>query len=326
MQELQSKPNISNASLTLQIDISGKVTDLPGQASIATDVYLPAHDLSRQQNGHTLIVLVHGGTYTRRYWDLIVPGYEKDAYSCALSLARQGNIIVAFDTLGVGESTCTLGGDQIDASLTADAIFAATNVIKEKLEAGTLTDGVTFPIAHMVVVGHSIGAYAVAVLQARYKAFQAVVIQGYCGSPFQVAGISEEMIKEVFALDAQGFQNPPRQSIHTFFHGNFFPPAEVIAADDAVATRLASKLYAETLQKQDVFSDCVRQFDVPVLITFGEDDLVINSSEEFQFYASSPSWSLFTQKGSGHCGNLASTRQRLWEVIAQFTQWSRAIS
>jgi pimeloyl-ACP methyl ester carboxylesterase len=233
--------------LTLQVDITGQVDDLPGPASTAVSVYWPPADILHRLPSQTLFTLVHGAGYTRRYWDLIVPGYERDAYSCARYLARQGYIVISLDTLGMGESHCTLNGFELTTAMMAQAAVVTTRILKHRLSKGTLIPDFRASVGFSVLVGHSMGAHLSALAQSRYKAFDALILQGLGGGKIQIAGLDERTLQLLSVPDANGYINAPRQYVHPFFHGSFGPPAEVIAEDDKydVPTPVSLRGYAE---------------------------------------------------------------------------------
>lgn len=76
---------------------------------------------------------MHGGTYTRRYRDLIVPGYARDAYGCALYLAHRGHTVVTLDMLGIGESTVEISGKELKTQMMAQAIAVVIEQMKQKV-------------------------------------------------------------------------------------------------------------------------------------------------------------------------------------------------
>ncbi len=325
MKDTPTQTTVTDEPLTLHIDIAGQVDGLPGPASVAAHVYLPPAEVLQRQASHTLLTLVHGGTYTRRYWDFLVPGYERDTYSCARYLARQGHIVVTLDTLGMGESHCTLNGFELTTTMMAQAVVLTTRAVENMVSEGTLARGIRGQVGFSVLVGHSMGGHLSALAQAKFKAFNALILEGIGGGATQTQGLDESTMQRIFAPDANGYVDPPRQALHPSFHGSFGPPAEVVAEDDRYAVPTPGSLVAEIVQRQDLFIEWAGQIDVPVLLTYGESDFTVNPFGELAFYTASPSRSLYILPGSAHCTNYVPARQQLWQVLAQFVQWAQAI-
>ena len=88
-------------------ELSLDVTDGVGEPARMVGTYFPPTSGS---TGPAALVCLPGGTYTRRYFDLEVPG--RPGYSFARDAAGRGFPVVSFDMLGTGESpsgaTCWL--------------------------------------------------------------------------------------------------------------------------------------------------------------------------------------------------------------------------
>lgn len=67
-------------------------------------------------------------------------------------------------------------------------------------------------------------------------------------------------------------------------------------------------------------TEYVSRVAVPVLIAFGDHDVVEYPRREPAFYTGSDFVSLLVLPNSGHCHNFASTRHRLWDEIGR---WAR---
>lgn len=94
------------------------------------------------------VVLVHGSTYDRRYWD--PPGLPADRYSMLRLLAGRGLLVVAVDRLGSG------GSDRPpDAEVTADVSVEALHGVVRQLRRDPRY---RTRASRLFVVGHSSGA------------------------------------------------------------------------------------------------------------------------------------------------------------------------
>ncbi len=83
-----------------RVDVSDAVP-LPGSHSIAVDVVVPDEGVAGAVRA--VLACLPGGFLSRRYFDLDPGGVE--GYSFAEAMARHGFATLAFDPLGVGESS-----------------------------------------------------------------------------------------------------------------------------------------------------------------------------------------------------------------------------
>ena len=116
----------------------------------------------------------------------------------------------------------------------------------------------------------------------------------------------------------EGYILMPRAYLHRLFH---WPdvPAEVIAADDAAQSTLPRWCGVE-VTTAGYLQSYVAQIEVPVLLAFGEVDVVDAARHEPANYGSCNDISLYVIGASGHCYNFASTRFRLWDRIASWVR------
>ena len=94
------------AAQPLKIDVSEVIGE---RASLAA-TYYPARTAAPAP---ALLVCLPGGTYSREYWDLNIPGHP--GYSFADFATENGYPVVTIDPLGTGESSqagCELSPDR----------------------------------------------------------------------------------------------------------------------------------------------------------------------------------------------------------------------
>ncbi|GHO61208.1 hypothetical protein KSC_001000 [Ktedonobacter sp. SOSP1-52] len=287
------------------IDLSGQIDDLSGEAKVVTTTFAPASSL---EHSGILVVLVHGGSYTRRYWDLIVPGYERDAYSCALYLARRGHVVVTLDMLGTGESNVAISGDQLTPQMMAQAIDLVIRRVKR--------EGTT------ILCGHSMGAYISHLAQSAYASADALMLLGNNIGQIRDIGINLDM---VLGMVDEGYISVPRPFLHPFFHGSFPPPTEVIAADDAYNVPVPLQLMQGMLTPGKQVQ-LARNITVPLFLVFGEEDSVKDPEGELSYFPNACSRTAFILPASAHCHNFSAHRTQLWKIMNRFARLAQSMN
>lgn len=101
-------------------------------------------------------VLVHGGTYNRRYWDLL-PGY-----SHVDATLTQGRAVYSFDQIGTGTSS-----RPPSTLVTVGTAGSALHQVIRRLRTPLSQGGGGF--ARVNLVGHSLGAYTAIHVAGRYR-------------------------------------------------------------------------------------------------------------------------------------------------------------
>lgn len=151
---------IPSAVLTHQV-VPIPVANLgqPAQLAISGRLCLPPGPAPK-----TVLLALHGITYTSQYWDV---GYQPDTYSFARQAMHAGYGVYAIDRMGYGLSSHPLG-----ALVTLDAQSAATHTIIGQLRAGKIGD---HAFAHVVLVGHSLGTAIAWMESAQYNDADAVI-------------------------------------------------------------------------------------------------------------------------------------------------------
>ncbi|RAU99663.1 alpha/beta hydrolase [Mycobacterium colombiense] len=288
-------------SLTFDV---GEVTGQP--ASLAA-TYYPARDAAV-----ALLVCLPGGTYSRDYWDLHIPGHH--GYSFARFATENGYAVVTIDPLGTGESsqpTGDFGFSDIAAAL-ARAVSALPDTI-----------GIHAP---PVAVAHSLGGYLAITQQALFPGYAGLAVLGCtnqhvaplnldaafiarCATP---QGRAEAATEILSALGRPYFEGP-REYLQSWFH---LPdvPADVVAADASAAKSVVPRVFG-TAMVPGVVAEHAARIDVPVLVGYGVVDVSPDPRAEAGLYRSSPDITTLVVAGSAHCHNMASSRHRLWRRL-----------
>src|SRR3954447_3858918 len=125
----------------------------------------------------TLVVAAPGGTYTRAYWNLEVPG--RVGWSFAEHLVDDGFVVFAFDQPSTGDSSISSVPGELRFEDVAEVNASVAAQIEARARAGELMAGISVPGAlRMIGVGHSLGGQLTAVPQSNHRSFDAVAILG----------------------------------------------------------------------------------------------------------------------------------------------------
>ena len=160
-------------AIDLRIDVSSAVS-LPGTSMMAASVYLPNPD--KLASPPVIIFASPGGGYWRGYFDLRFD--NRSGYSQAEYHVAQGLIFVAYDHLGVGDST-TEHNQILTVEMIAAADHAMVTEILARLARGSIQPD--FPAVDepfVIGIGQSMGAGVTIVMQGRHRTFDAVGILG----------------------------------------------------------------------------------------------------------------------------------------------------
>ncbi|MEO8698200.1 MAG: alpha/beta hydrolase [Acidimicrobiales bacterium] len=276
---------------------------------LAATWFAPAHASAARP----VLVCIPGGSYTRRYFDLEVPGHER--YSFARHATAAGFPVVSFDVLGTGESSRPDGS--FDMSDQAAALALALERLTEDIGRG----------GSFVAVGHSMGGYVAMLQQAAAQSYAALAILGTTNQYVAPLALPEEVITAAAtpegraALSAQiaaGITDPyisdARPALLSWFHLDDVPRA-VIDADNATTETVVPRGCAATSSVPGITADAASTVAVPVLLAYGDVDVSPAPHLEPSFFTNSRDVSLYLLAGSAHCHNMANTRTRLWDRV-----------
>ncbi len=280
-----------------------------------------------------ILFCVPGMSYGKEYWDLPSPGY-----SFARAAAAAGHVVVAVDNVGTGESDRPEDADAVTLAAMAGANAALAEAVTARLSGGDLLDGLpVLPAPRLVGIGHSLGGCLVLLQQAAFGNFDAIAVLGFSNQPLE--GIYEEHEREAELTDAERLawateHLPPKlwgrpwEELEPYFElprENFADlfyapgvPAEVIAADTALATSIPRVAAIETTIPR-VSAAAAAAVDVPVLLAYGATDLSPDPAAEPATYPAAPAVELIGLRNSAHCHNLSADRELLW---ARLFEWA----
>lgn len=325
-------------SFDVRADVSAAISAAVPQEIVGT-MYLP--DDFRPAERQVILFIAPGGGYTRHYFDMRFPGHE--GYSEAEYHTARGIVVVAYDHLGVGESSLELM-DTLTIEQAADANSAFVSEIAARFAAGTVAADVP-AIADPFVVGagQSLGGGVTIVMQSRNRSFHAIMVLGKSAlhtilpqptfALFQVQR-SIFTFTRTTPLDALSVRMTSDQ-IPDFVYPFHWPeqPQDITDADMAggypirrTAPRFGSMTvprYAVAMMSPAFITPDAARVEVPVLIACGERDVSPDIRREPTAFINSDDISLFVVPRMAHMHNFAPTRQRLWQRTAGW-MWMQA--
>jgi hypothetical protein len=312
----------------LVLDVSA---DLPFDepSFLAASVHLPDPD---REPPRAVLICWPGGSYARAYWDMHVPGHR--GYSFAEHMTARGFVVVAADHLGVGASSRPADGDRVNFETMGAAAASFVAQLREMAAGGSAElGGRPLPALPIIGVGHSLGACLTVVTQARHRCYDAVALLGFTHGQKEIAvsavgaaerePVDDDEQRRATAIEqAKAFfgdtwddiyGSAPREPNHAWLHDPDVP-ADVIAADDAIAAPWPRQSYVEALLAGHS-ARFAAELDCSVFLGFGEHDVPPVPHADVAFYPRSPDVTLFVLPASAHCHNFASTRTQLWDRI-----------
>ena len=279
------------------------------------------NDLHKLSDKPVTMVLLNGGSYDKRYYHIEITGHP--GYSTAQHLAELGNIVLVPDHLGMGESTRVPDQKKATRHIVALANHAAITQFYTRLQSGDLHRNLP-AIPHFIKIGagHSMGGMQTIVQQAAHASYDAVMMLGYTaqGVHFTMAG------KKLRAADflpqtSPDYTTNDRAKLREGFYWHDVP-AEVIAADDAIAVETPANIGLDSI-RTGIIVDAAANIDVPVYICLGERDVSPDPHAEPSYFKRSWDITLHILPRSAHCQNFASTRHEMWN---RMHAWAHSIS
>lgn len=316
-------PDKTAIKRSVRVDVSDAV-GLPN-TYIAATVIAPRQVPKRP----ILAAAFPGGGYSRGYWDIQWPG----GYSEAEYHVARGWLFVAFDHLGVGESSLPDPG-LLTFECMANANAAATRAIVSGFRSGTLLEQLgPLETPFVVGIGQSMGGCVSIVAQAMHQPFDALAVLGYSAShtvlPSPAGGVQVSAIErgrtdtaaivseaeeggdvEVFAWSFH-FDDVDPGIRHEDLRGGFpFRTEGVPAWGSATLPPAAASMLAPGVVAAEAAA-----LDVPVFIGVGERDVCPDPWAEPASYRAARQVSLCVVPRMAHMHNFASSRRELWTRI-----------
>jgi pimeloyl-ACP methyl ester carboxylesterase len=287
----------------MRFDVSDAIGE---QASLAA-TYYPA--TGGADAGRAVLVCLPGGTYSRDYWDLNIPG--RNGYSFADFATERGYGVVTIDPLGTGESSQP--ERDFDFTDIAGALASAVSALP------TVTgDGVP-----AVALAHSLGGYLAIVQQALFSSYAGLAILGCTNQYVAPLNLDAEFIaraatpqgraelaEQIRCALPEPYFEGPREHLQSWFHLADVP-ADVVAADCVTAKSVVPRVFG-TAMIPGVVAEHAARIDVPVLVGYGVVDVSPDPRAEAGLYRASPDITTVVFADSAHCHNMASSRHRAW--------------
>ena len=311
---------------TVTVDVTGSVP-LDGSHHVSAWVFVPKRPAGRVP----LLFCLPGGTYTKAYWHLEVPG--RPGYSFGEDLAGRGMLVVAVDHLGTGESSRHPRAVELTPEVVAAANAAVLAQLVRRAENGSLLGDLgALTIGPTVGVGHSMGGMLAIYQQSLHRSFDAIAPLGY-GTIGPIINYSPEIGGDGISLpsresimgpaadgafDAMPLADRTAAELRHHFYWDDVPP-EVIAADDLSNTDIPGVCGLLSVVPF-IASDHAGRVTCPVFIGLGERDSTPDHHNEPRAYYSSDDITLYLLPKSGHCHNMANTRHQMWDRLARWVE------
>ncbi|MDF8335268.1 alpha/beta hydrolase [Novosphingobium cyanobacteriorum] len=264
------------------------------------------------------------------------PGHE--GYSEAEYHTARGIVVVAYDHLGVGDSSLELK-DTLTIEQAADANSAFVDEMVARFLAGTAVPHLPAIVGAFVVgAGQSLGGGVTIVMQSRNRTFQAIMALGKSA----LHTVLPQPTFELFAVQRSIFnftRTTPLDELSVQLTSELIPdfvypfhwpeqPQDITDADMAGgypirhnAPRFGSMTvprYAVAMMSPAFITPDAGRVEVPVLIACGERDVSPDIRREPTAFINSNDISVFVVPRMAHMHNFAPTRQRLWQRTADW--------
>ena len=285
------------------------VSDVIGEQASLAATYYPAHGGA---GPGAVLVCLPGGTYSREYWDLNIPG--RSGYSFADFATENGYGVVTIDPLGTGESSKPVRA------------FDFTDIAATLARAVSALPAVTGDRAPAVALAHSLGGYLAIVEQSLFSSYAGLATLGCTNQHVAPLNLDPEfiaraataqgraeLVQQILSALPEPYFEGPREHLQSWFHLADVP-ADVVAADCVTAKSVVPRVFG-TAMIPGVVAEHAAQIDVPVLIGYGVVDVSPDPRAEAGLYRRSPDITTVVVADSAHCHNMASSRQRLWRRL-----------
>jgi pimeloyl-ACP methyl ester carboxylesterase len=221
----------------------------------------------------TLLVLVHGITYDRNYWDFPDPTGHTDRYSFAAAALKAKFSTLSVDRIGAGASSHPLS-----ALVTIDSNAYTIHQLIRAVRSGAIRRATGGTFDRVVLIGHSYGSWTTWCEATRYDDVDAVVLTGathglttvdapYIVVPGLYPAAVDPRFGPLSGLDPGYLTTQPNTRYHAFYEPAQVDPA-VVAYDEmtkGTVTNAEIENYPLILREP-------LDIRVPVFLTIGELD------------------------------------------------------
>ena len=258
----------------------------------------------------TLQVLVHGGTYNHKYWD--VPTINGHDYSYVRFMAEEDYALLAIDQLGTGLSSKP-DGDFVTLAETASGLHQVLVQLRRR------NNPLDYAFDRIVLVGHSFGSMNSILVQSTYHDADALVVTALGHVPHMLP-IPPELI--AFLAQFPYFGLPPAARSQLFYYAPD-ADADVIAYDNAnLSDQLTrGQLFTTFAAIFDPQADRVGMVTGPVLVQLGENDALWPSqfaAGEAAYWTSASSITVQSLAHVGHSFNTHLDNKKGWRKIERW--------
>ncbi len=324
---------------TWRIDVSDAVP-LPGRFEIAVDVVLP--NSGAEAAAPVCLVCLPGGFLSRRYYDLGHDlghdleqnlGQASDpSYSFAEAMARAGFVTLAFDHVGIGESSKPEpieAGYSLGVEAIARANQRALELALERLAQGDPAQGIPATrCAATIGVGHSMGSVLTVEQQAQARPHRALVLfsfstkglprflnedqLAYANDPVRTRRELGEIVRRSFGTPYPPRPNQDETNRRAAFGVGTAPPLTAALLERASTDLLAAGGLLSMIPGG--YAPAADAIDVPVYILVGDHDLhgVEELADELP---KAPEKTTRLLEDCWHCHFVANTRAAIWREI-----------
>ncbi len=330
-------PRVRRADLRLDVS---EVVPIEGRFEIAASVIAPAD--FEAGPGARILCCLPGGYLSRSYFDLLVPA-ERGAktsgvdrrFSFAEAMAAQGFVTLAFDHLGVGDSSKPEPierGYELGLEAIARANQRALELALERLSGGDSVPGLpALPDAITIGVGHSMGSMMTVEQQALARPHHALVLFSFSthGTPAFLDGAMREyandparLRREIGQLARRSMGSPyPERADNSEENrraafGVGTAPKSAEEALHAASTNLLA-IGGLGSMVPGGFAPSAEQIDVPVFMWVGDHDLHDDRHTRREL-PRSPVVTTRILEDCWHCHFVANTRDLLWRETSQW--------
>jgi pimeloyl-ACP methyl ester carboxylesterase len=276
-----------------------------------------------------VILAVPGGTYHRRYWDLQPP--VRTGFSQAEWVAARGDVFVALDYLGGGDSSRPADGDFMTLEVCSDGAHSAFEQISAGLAAGSLVPGLAaLETPTYAGFGQSLGGFITMIQQGKYADYAAIAVLG--ASPLVIDNIpfhrdltgvpADERRRMIMADNAASsgldelpmYHGAPRRFFGGIFHVEGVAD-DLLAYDENECETLISRVSGVDGMTPGYAAPWAERITCPVFLGFGDADVSADPRREPTGYPRSRHITVATFPDMAHMHNFADTREQLWEAL-----------